>query len=63
MEENKEQFIINGLAGKHLLSGTISVRGAKNAALKALAASLLFKNTVTVRNVPEIEDIARIPMR
>lgn len=54
-----EQFIIQGLAGKRALTGVIPVRGAKNAALKALAASFLFKDEVVISNVPEIEDIAR----
>ena len=57
--DRNEKFIIQGLGGAPALRGAIPVRGAKNAALKALAASLLFKNTVVVRNVPEIEDIAR----
>ena len=57
--EKKEQFVIQGLAGIPKLSGTLSVRGAKNAALKACAASLLFKGEMAVANVPEIEDIKR----
>ncbi len=57
--DKDEQFIIKGFAGERKLKGEIPVRGAKNAALKALAASLLFKNAVTVSNIPEIEDIFR----
>lgn len=58
-KEHKEQFVIQGLSGERKLKGEIPVRGAKNAALKALAASLLFKDAVTISNIPEIEDIFR----
>jgi len=57
--KTEERFVIGGLAGARTLRGSIPVRGAKNAALKALAATLLFKDTVTLANVPDIEDIAR----
>ncbi|MFA5841595.1 MAG: UDP-N-acetylglucosamine 1-carboxyvinyltransferase [Candidatus Paceibacterota bacterium] len=56
----KEHFIISGLAGKKKLSGKISVSGAKNSALKAMAASILFRDEVRICNVPLIEDVARI---
>lgn len=52
-----EKFIIEGLAGKRELQGSISVRGAKNAVLKSLAATLLFEDSVTISNVPGIEDV------
>jgi len=52
-----EKFIIEGLAGKRELQGSISVRGAKNAVLKSLAATLLFEDSVTIGNVPGIEDV------
>lgn len=62
-ERAEEQFIIQGLAkpgGKQkYLSGSIPVRGAKNAALKAAAATLLFRDAVELKNVPEIEDMHR----
>lgn len=51
------KFIIRG--GKKL-KGEIEVRGAKNSALKVLAASLLFGNSITVKNIPLIEDVSRI---
>ena len=51
------KFIING--GKKL-SGVIEVRGAKNAALKLFAASLLTKKPVKLTNVPEVEDVSRM---
>ena len=42
------------------LHGTVFIQGAKNAALKMIAASLLTANGHTVlRNVPPIEDIRR----
>ena len=52
-----EKFIIQG--GRKL-SGEIKVNGAKNFALKVLAASLLTDQKWTVSNVPQIEDIFRI---
>lgn len=55
-----ERFLITGLAGKHTLKGSIKVGGAKNAALKAMAASVLFKDELTLKNVPSIEDIHRM---
>lgn len=53
-------FKIEGLDGKRTLSGEIAVRGAKNAALPALASSLLFSDAVELENVPDIEDIKRM---
>jgi len=49
-----ERFIING---GQKLSGEISVNGAKNAALKILAACLLTDKSWTISNVPQIEDV------
>ena len=54
------KFLIQGLGGKQELSGSIRVMGAKNAALKALAASLLFEDGITLKNVPDIEDVKRM---
>lgn len=51
------EFIIRG--GKKL-EGEIEVRGAKNSALKILPASLLFSGPLTVKNVPQIEDVFRM---
>ncbi len=46
--------------GGNPLNGTVFVQGAKNAALKMIAASLLAANGRTVlRNVPPIEDVRR----
>lgn len=46
--------------GGQPLKGEIKVAGAKNAALKILAASVLSTNTCAIKNVPEIEDISRM---
>src|SRR3989338_1746554 len=51
------QFLIHG--GK-TLKGEIEVRGGKNAALKAFACSLLFRESIVIKNTPLIEDIFRI---
>ncbi|MDB5239025.1 MAG: UDP-N-acetylglucosamine 1-carboxyvinyltransferase, UDP-N-acetylglucosamine 1-carboxyvinyltransferase [Candidatus Parcubacteria bacterium] len=53
----KEAFIIEGLAGEKKLSGTVRIHGAKNAALKAIAASVLFAGPVRLENVPKTADI------
>ena len=50
------KFIING--GKKL-KGEIRVNGAKNDALVILSSTLLTSGPVTVKNVPDIEDIKR----
>lgn len=51
------KFIVNG--GKKL-SGTIEVKGAKNDALKSLAAALLTREPIILKNIPEIEDVSRM---
>lgn len=55
----KHVFTIRGLDGMRTLSGTVAIKGAKNAALKSLAAALLFKDHLNLSNVPESEDIKR----
>ncbi len=45
------------ILGQQPLSGTIQVSGAKNAALKFMAATLLTKETWTIENVPAISDV------
>ena len=56
----KESFTIDGLGGKLSLSGEIKVGGAKNAALKVMASSILFGSGIKLTNVPEIEDVYRM---
>ncbi len=48
------KFIIQG---GHKLSGSIDVKGAKNAALKIIPATILSNETTTIKNLPDIEDI------
>jgi len=50
------KFIITG-GGK--LSGSIAVKGAKNAGLKIVPAAILSKEKITIHNLPDIEDISR----
>jgi UDP-N-acetylglucosamine 1-carboxyvinyltransferase len=56
-EHTKERFVIEGLDGARTLKGTIAVRGAKNAVIKSMAASLLFADDLQLANVPHIEDL------
>ncbi len=55
-----EALVIQGCDGKKKLSGTVAVTGAKNAALKAIAATVLFKDEVTLTNIPDIDDVRRM---
>ncbi len=57
MSAYDDKFLITG---GQKFSGQITVRGAKNAALKALAASLILDEPSKILNVPEIEDISRL---
>ena len=43
--------------GGHVLSGSVAISGAKNAALKMLAAATLTGERCRIENVPEIEDV------
>jgi UDP-N-acetylglucosamine 1-carboxyvinyltransferase len=53
-------FRIKGLGGAKSLEGSIAVGGAKNAALKVMAAAALFSDFVEIQNMPEIEDVNRM---
>lgn len=57
MSAFNDKFVITG---GQVLSGEIAARGAKNAALKALAATLILDGASEVSNVPQIEDISRL---
>lgn len=48
------------IIGKTSLQGEIPVRGAKNSALKAIAAAPLFARPFSIKNVPAIEDVSRM---
>jgi UDP-N-acetylglucosamine 1-carboxyvinyltransferase len=50
-----DKLIIRG--GKRL-SGTVNISGAKNAALPELCAALLSAEPVTLRNVPQLQDVS-----
>ena len=45
------------IRGGQRLSGTVDIRGAKNAALPAFAAALLSDKPLTLRNLPDVVDI------
>ena len=45
------------IEGGHRLSGTVRVSGAKNSALKLMAASLMGRGCTVLRNVPRIGDV------
>ncbi len=53
----KDTFVIEGLGGKRTLKGSVTINGAKNAALKAMAATILFDGPVKLENVPDNSDI------
>ncbi len=44
------------IEGKHELSGTIRISGAKNSSVALIPAAILANDTVTICNVPEISD-------
>ncbi|MBC7333593.1 MAG: UDP-N-acetylglucosamine 1-carboxyvinyltransferase [Actinobacteria bacterium] len=49
-----EKFVI---VGEKTLSGKVKVSGAKNSALKLMAASILSEGRVTIKNIPGIDDV------
>lgn len=57
MNTQKEVFEIEGTGGVKKLEGKIGVKGAKNAALKAMAASILFDGPIILDNVPINADV------
>ncbi len=46
------------IKGGRSLAGTVDISGAKNAALPELCAALLTADTVTLQNVPRLQDVA-----
>ncbi len=57
---SQNSFVIEGLAGKKLLKGTIPVYGAKNAVLPFMAAAALIEGETKFTNVPDISDVASL---
>lgn len=56
MELHSDDIIV--VTGNNTLSGTVEVSGAKNSALKLIAASILANGKCTIQNVPHISDIS-----
>ncbi|MDO8555024.1 MAG: UDP-N-acetylglucosamine 1-carboxyvinyltransferase [bacterium] len=54
------RFNIKGIDNKKILNGVLPVRGAKNAVLKAQAASLLFSDEICINNSPLIDDVIKM---
>lgn len=48
------------IEGGHKLSGSVTTKTSKNAAMGLLCASLLNRGSTTLKNVPKIEEVARI---
>lgn len=55
-----DSFIIKGTGGARTLHGTVTITGAKNAALKVIAGTVLFRDTVNLTNIPEIDDVRQL---
>ncbi len=53
-EDSHDMILVHGSG---VLSGTVNISGAKNSALKLIAASILGQGLSTIRNVPLISDI------
>ena len=45
------------IEGGHAISGEVTVEGAKNSALKLMAATLMAPGVTTLTNVPDISDV------
>ena len=43
--------------GKKILSGSINISGSKNASLPILAATILSNKSITLKNIPLVEDV------
>ena len=50
-----QKFIIRG--PNKSIDGEVDISGAKNSCLPLMAASILFKNKVTLKNVPFVKDV------
>lgn len=60
IERMSNALVIKGFGGERKLSGAVAITGAKNAALKAIAATILFRDTAYLNNIPEINDVERM---
>ena len=45
------------IVGRKKLNGTVNISGSKNATLPILAASILNKNKITIKNIPLVKDV------
>ncbi|MCD5406528.1 MAG: UDP-N-acetylglucosamine 1-carboxyvinyltransferase [Desulfotomaculum sp.] len=54
MKKDSQKFLV---VGGNRLKGKVCVNGSKNASLPILAATLLSEETITVKGVPELQDI------
>ena len=50
-----KRFTIKG--PNKAIKGEVNISGAKNSCLPLMAASILFKNKITLRNVPFVKDV------
>ena len=48
------------IEGNNVIDGTIKIQGCKNSALAIIVASLLAKDVVVLKNVPNIKDIQEL---
>ncbi|MBI2100586.1 MAG: UDP-N-acetylglucosamine 1-carboxyvinyltransferase [Candidatus Vogelbacteria bacterium] len=55
-----DTLIIEGTAGRRVINGSIRVNGSKNDAVQAIAAAFLFKNGLTLTNLPQIDDMQKM---
>src|SRR3989344_3171671 len=60
MNSGREKFVIQGLAGQRSLNGEIKTNGSKNDAVQAIAAAFLFRDRLTLTNLPEIDDVDKM---
>ena len=49
-----DKFLVKGPCK---IKGQVSISGSKNAALPILASTILFDDTVTIKNLPRVKDI------
>lgn len=55
-----DTLIVKGQAGAKTLRGEVRVKGAKNAILKAMAASILFEGEIELQNVSDTADVEKM---